>query len=144
MQFRMHERGLHYYDLEDEDLVFFNTVSGNKESYIKKQIKASQQARGIHASLGYPSVKDYKWLIQSNQIKYFPVKVQEIDVDHNIWGKSVPSCKEKTTRKKPIFVSGNLVQVPEDLVNINKHIYLTSDLLFFNSNPFFLTLIRNI
>ena len=31
----------------------------------------------------------------------FTVTVQEIDVAHNIWGKSVPSLKLNTTRKKP-------------------------------------------
>ena len=31
MRFIMHESGLHYYDPEDEDFVFVNTVAGNKE-----------------------------------------------------------------------------------------------------------------
>ena len=87
MQFRMHERGLHYYDLEDEDLVFFNTVSGNKESYSKKQIKADEQARERYASLCYPSVKHYKWVMQRNQIKDCTVTVQDIYVAHKIWGR---------------------------------------------------------
>ena len=30
MRFIMHESGLHYYDPEDEDFVFVNTVAGNK------------------------------------------------------------------------------------------------------------------
>ena len=41
--FRMHERELYYYGLEDEDFVFFNKVTGNKESYIKQQIKAAEK-----------------------------------------------------------------------------------------------------
>ena len=39
----MHERELYYYGLEDEDFVFFNKVTGNKESYIKQQIKAAEK-----------------------------------------------------------------------------------------------------
>ena len=46
-------------------------------------------------SLGYPSVKDYKWVIQRNQIKDCTEMVQDIDVAHNTWGKSIPDLKVK-------------------------------------------------
>ena len=42
MYFRMHESVLHYYDPEGEYFVFFNTVTGEKESYSKRQIKAAE------------------------------------------------------------------------------------------------------
>ena len=78
------------------------------------------------------------------KIKDFPVTVKDIDVVHNIWGKSVPSLKVNTTRKKSIPVSGYLVQAPEDLVKLHKEIYLMVGLLFFHSIHFFLTLSRKI
>ena len=43
IHFRMHERGLHYYDQEYEDFVFFNTVAVNKEGYSKRKIKSAEQ-----------------------------------------------------------------------------------------------------
>ena len=51
---------------------------------------------------------------------------QNIYVDHKIWGKSVPYLKVKITRKKHIHVTGDLVQVPEELVKLHKYIYLTA------------------
>ena len=96
------------------------------------------------ASIGYPSVKDYNWFIQRHQIKVCPVTLQDIDVAPNIWSNSFPYLKVKTTRKKPIPVAVNLVQVLEDLVKIHKDIYLTADLLFVNGIPLFITIIRNI
>ena len=84
MHFRMHEGGLHYYVPEDEEFVLVNTVTCNKKSYSKQHIKADDQARGLYASLGYTSVKDYKRVIQCNQIKDFLVRVQDIDKDHKI------------------------------------------------------------
>ena len=45
--------------------------------------------------------------------------VQDIDVDHNIWVKSVTYLKGKTTRKKPINVAGDLVQEPKQLVKLH-------------------------
>ena len=89
MHFKKHERSQHYYDSEDKDFVFVNTVSGSKESYSKQQIKDEENSRGMYVSLGYPPVKYFKWVIQSNQIKYCTVMLQDIDVDHKIWGKIV-------------------------------------------------------
>ena len=95
-------------------------------------------------SLGYPSVKEYKWVIQSNQIKDCIVMVHDIDVSHNIWDKSVPSLKVKSTRRKPTPAEGDLVQVPEELSKLNKDIYLTADMFFVNGIPFFLAPSRKI
>ena len=71
----MHEIGLHYYETEDGDFVFVNTVAGNTEWYRRKPINAAEQARKLYEYLGYPLVKYYKWAIQINQIKDFPVRV---------------------------------------------------------------------
>ena len=61
-----HYISLNYYDPEDENFVFVNTVSGNKDSYRKQRIKAVEHSRELYESLGYPSVKYYKWVIQRN------------------------------------------------------------------------------
>ena len=65
-------------------------------------------------------------------------------MDHNIWGTIVPDLNGYITRKKPTPVSGDLVHVTEELVKINKDVYLTAALLFVISNSFFPTLINNI
>ena len=119
MHFRMLDIGLHYYDPENEDFLLASTVACNKESYRKQQINAAEHTRELYAYIGYPSIKDYKWVIQSNQIKDCPVMVQDIDVDHNIWVKGVTYLKGKTTRKKPIDVAGDLVQEPKQLVKLH-------------------------
>ena len=75
--------------------MLINKIIDSKESYSKRNIKAAEQAREMYAYLEYPSVKEYKLVIQSNQIKDFTVTVHDIDVDHKIWDKSVPDLKEK-------------------------------------------------
>jgi hypothetical protein len=73
--------GLHYYHPRNEKhLAFINTVSENKEFFTKRQIKSADLARTLYKTLSYPSMKDFKWVIQINQIKDFPVTVQDIDV----------------------------------------------------------------
>jgi hypothetical protein len=106
MESRMHKCGLHYYDPRNEKhLAFVNTVSENKERFTKRQIKIAELARTLYKTLSYPSMKDFKWVIQSNQIKYCPVTFQDIDVARKIWGKNIAALKGKTTRSKSIPVA---------------------------------------
>jgi hypothetical protein len=67
MKFRMHESGLHYYDpRKEQHLTFSNTVSKNKQGFMKRQIKGADTVRTLYKTLNYPSMKDFKWLIRSN------------------------------------------------------------------------------
>jgi hypothetical protein len=50
-------------------------------------------------------MKDFKWVIRSNQIEDCPVTVQYIDADLKIWGKNIAALKGKTTRRKTIPVA---------------------------------------
>jgi hypothetical protein len=140
MEFKMH-KGLHYYDPRKEHhLTFVNTVSENKTGFTKRQIKCAEIARNLYKTLSYPPMKDFKWVIRSNQIKDCPVKIQDIDVATNIWGKNIAALKGKTTRSKAHPVARYYAKVPKELLKIHKEVFLTTDIFFVNKIPFFLTL----
>ena len=142
---RLHESGLHFYDpRENEHLAFVSTVSENKQSFSKRQIKNAEAARTLYAALSYPSLTDFKWVIQSNQIKDCPVTVQDVDVAHKIWGKNIAALKGKTTRSKTTPVAKDFVRIPTELLKLHKEVFLTADIFFVNKIPFFLTLSRKI
>jgi GH25 family lysozyme M1 (1,4-beta-N-acetylmuramidase) len=75
--------------IQDSEFIFVNTVSENKAGFTKRQIK--------EAEVNYPSWKDCKWIIRSNQIKDCPVTVDHVDTALKIWGKNVAALKGKTT-----------------------------------------------
>jgi hypothetical protein len=117
----MHKCGLHYYDPRNEKhLTFVNTVSENKEGFTKRQTKNAELTRTLYNTLSYPSMKDFKWVIQSNQIKDCPMTVQDIDVAQKIWGKNIATLKGNTTWSKPIPVVRDYVKVPMDLMKLHK------------------------
>jgi hypothetical protein len=89
-------------------------------------------------------MKDFKWVIQSNQIKDCPVTVQDIDVARKIWGKTIAALKGKTTRSKSIPVDRDYIKVPMELMKLHNEVLLTTDIFFVNKIPFFLTLSRKI
>jgi hypothetical protein len=145
MEFKMHTSGLHYYDPRKEHhMTFVNTVLENKTGFTKRQIKCAEIARNLYKTLSYPYMKDLKWVIRSNQIKYCPVTIQDIYVAMKIWGKNIATLKGKTTRSKTHPVARDYVKVPKELLKLHKEVFLTTDIFFVDKIPFFLTLSRNI
>lgn len=99
MLFKMHSSGLHSYEPE-RGFTFVNTVYENKLAFTKRQLKGAELARTLYATLGYPSLKDFKWVNQSNHIKDCTVTVQDAVASHQIWGKNIAALKGKTTCTK--------------------------------------------
>jgi hypothetical protein len=145
MEFKMHKSELDYYDPRKEHhLTFVNTVLENKTGFTKRQIKCAEIARNMDKTLSYRSMKDSKWVIQSNQIKDYPVMIQDNDVATKIWGKKISALKGKITWSKTHPVARDYVKVPKELLKLHKEVFLTTDIFFVNKIPFFLTLIRKI
>jgi hypothetical protein len=144
MEFQMHKSRLHYFDPRDSKLTFVNTVSKNKASFTKRQIKEAEVAQSLYSKLKYLSWKDFKWIIRSNQIKDCPVTVDHVDTALKIWGKNIVALKGKTTQTKPDLVARDFVKVPVELLKLHKEVYITADLFFVNKIPFFLMLSHKI
>ena len=56
----------------------------------------------------------------------------------------MPYLKGKSTRKKPIRVTEDLIRVPKELLKLNRDVFLTMDIFCVNKIPFLITLIRKI
>jgi hypothetical protein len=89
-------------------------------------------------------MKDFKWVIQSNQIKYCPMMIQDIDVATKIWGKNIAALKGKTTRSKMHPVARDYLKLTKELLKLHEEVFLTTDIFFVNKIPFFLRLSRKI
>jgi hypothetical protein len=103
-------------------------VEGNKIPFTKRQIKSAEKARSLYASLGYPSMKDFKWILQSNQIKDSPVTVVDAEVALKIWGPNIAALKGKTTPSKPEVVVMDIVRIPKEIREVHKIISMSSDI----------------
>ena len=62
--------------------------------------------------------------------------VQDIDISHAIWGKIIVDLKGKINKKKNIYVAGDIVKIPKELVKLHKEIFMTADILLVNGMPF--------
>ena len=144
MVFCMHSSGLHIYDPDNTVFSFITTVNGNKAHFTKHQIEGAEKARSLHASLGSPSQCDFKWIVQSNQIVDCPMHLQDVKTANKIWGPSIASLKGKTTRRTPLSVVIDIVQVPKEIRKLHQNVILSINIFFVNKIPFIITLSRNI
>ena len=93
MVFRMHSSRLHFYDPSEEAYTFIETVENNKLPFTKRQLAGAEKTRALYSSLGFPSVKDFIWILQSNQLKYCPVSVVDFDITQKILGPNVSTLQ---------------------------------------------------
>jgi hypothetical protein len=83
-------------------------------------------------------MKDFKWVIRSNQINDCPVTIQDIDVAMNIWGKKIAALKGKTTQSKTHPVARDYAKVPRELFKLHKEVFMKTAIFFVNKIPFFI------
>ena len=144
MHFYLHPCGLHIFDPSDAAFTFVNTVSGNKENFSQRQIKGAESARRLYTFLKYPSLKDFKWIVQGGSISNNDVTLADIDVATKIWGPNIAALKGKTTRTTPSPVAADFLKVPQAILDLHREVSLSADIFFVNGIPFLLTFSRNI
>ena len=139
MQFRMHENSLHYFKKRDQEFTFVNTVYKNK-TITAIYIEGAEATRSLYAILIYPSDKDHKWIICSNQINNCPVTAQDVDVAQTIWCKNIAVLKGNTTQRKSNVLARDQVNIPVVLIKFHKEVFLIWYIFFVNRIQLFLTL----
>ena len=94
----------------------------------KRQIVNADLARNLQAGMAYLSIKDFKWVVQSNQLKDCPVSVEGVNVALKIWGPSVALLKGKTVHCTPPVVVQDIVEVPKEIRETHTRVTLAIDI----------------
>ncbi len=110
--------------------------------FSKWQVACTDKAHSLNVSLGFPSRKDFMWILRPNQIKDSPVTVEDAMAAYKIWGPSVATLKGKTVRKKPEPIKNDIVSILKEIHELHKEVTLMNDIFFVNKIPFFVTLSR--
>ena len=112
--------------------------------FTKRQIKDGEVAKKLYKTFGYLFTKNFRWAVQSHQIKKCLVTVQNIDDANNIWGVYLDGLERKTTQSKPNIVARDQMKVPIEILKLHRELFLTTDFIFVYKIPSFLTVIRKI
>ena len=73
-----------------------------------------------------------------------PVTSDDVERANTIYGPSITTLKRKSTRTKSKPVVTDYVDIPPAVLDSNKVITLSADILFVNRIPFYATIIRHI
>ena len=124
--------------------VLLNTVEENKKFYTQRQFDRAKRARDLYNALGTPSVNDFKAIIRMNAIANNPVTTDDINMAEKIFGPDIGAIKGKTTRRKPIPVVDDYVEIPKELLEAQQEVTLCIDGMKVNGLSFLTTISRNI
>ena len=73
-------------------------------------------------------------------IQNFPVTISDIHNDHTIYGPDVGSLISKTFHIKTEPLVSDNIAIPPDILEQNRDIDVTEDIVFVDRIPFFITL----
>ena len=140
----MHKDGLHYHDTRNRDITLVQTVQENEEGYSQRQIQDAKKAWDLYAKVGYPSARDFQNIISNNLILNCPATASDVAWADKIYGKDIHALKVKTTRTKPKPVVINYMVMPKSILENNKDITLSIDIMFVNKITFVTTISRHV
>ena len=76
-------------------------------------------------------------MIKNNLILNCPVTLDDIERASKIYGANIVGLKGKTVRTKPDPVISDYIAVPEDVLQANRNVTFSADIMFVNKIPFF-------
>jgi hypothetical protein len=119
---------------------FLNTLEENLGFLSPRQQKRAKIARELYEAMGTPTVDDLKAMIWMNLIKNNVVTTDDVNLAIKAYGPDVGAIKGKTTRSKPTPVTSNILEIPDELLEVQQDLTLSMDGLTVNSLKFLSTI----
>ena len=87
-------------------------------------------------------MKNFKFVIKSNQIQDCPIVVEDIKTAEQICGKDISHIEGKTTRHNPTMQEDKTMAMPKELKEQNKEITLCIDMMCINKVGFMTSILH--
>ena len=109
------------------------SVEKNKEGYTKRQVEGALAARSGYYMVGAPDMNKFKLAVRAGMFKNCPLTESDIVVADKIYGPSVSALKGKNKRPTPRRVVDDWIEIPKELLDMNRKIDLCVDIMFINN-----------
>jgi hypothetical protein len=116
------------------------TIEENMKFLSPRQQARARKARSLYHAMGTPTVDDLKAMIRMNLIRNNQVTTEDVKLAEQAYGSDIGTIKAKTTRSKPTPVTSNLVDIPDELLEVQKDVILSIDGMTVNSLKFLTTI----
>ena len=98
----------------------------------------------MYHAIGTPSITDFKAIIRMNAIGNNPVTTKDIELAERIFGPDIGQLKGKSTRRTPIPVVKDEIEIPCELIRSQQDVTLCIDAMCVNGLWFLTTISHNI
>jgi hypothetical protein len=149
--FKDSESVLYYQDTTNRAFLMLNadkmaidTININREGFTERDYERAKRAQKALALVGYPSPKYFKHMVSSNMIKNCPVTSTGVANANTIFGPDLATLKCKTVRITPPPVLTDYVQIPKEIMSLNRNVTLAIGIMFVNGLPFLVSISRKI
>ena len=78
-----------------------STIIDNQSKFTNCKFRNAKLALDLHRKIGRPSIQSLIDMLLNSMIRNYPVKVKDAWRVFTIYGKDIPSEKEKTKRQNP-------------------------------------------
>jgi hypothetical protein len=136
--------GLYYHDTTNRAVMLVNTVKQNREGFTDREFDRAKSAHRALGLVGYPSPRDFKNMVRSNMIKNCNVTPIDIDNAYTLFGDDITSLRGKTVRTTPDPVMADYVEIPKEILDLNKDLTVAADIMFVNGPPFVTSISRKV
>jgi hypothetical protein len=141
-------KGMPYLDVRDVEaevaLSFIQTVRGNMEGYMQREVEDARATRKAQAMLGHPTDRDFLGMVRSGMILNCPVTPSAEQNANRIFGPNLAGVRGGTVRRPPESVTTNYVQIPCVLLERHQRVTLAVDVMFVNGLPFLVSMARGL
>jgi hypothetical protein len=118
-------------------------VRENYDGFTRKQVEGVTVARHLMGVMATPSTCDFQALVCLNLLKDCPVTNDDTKNAHTLYSLDLATIKGKTVWPKPTRVVTDYVDILWALVDMNQRVTLAADVMFVNSVPFLVSVLRN-
>ena len=124
VKFQLSPNGMYYFYVEDRDnsVLLLNTVSDNREGFLRREYKGYREVRRAMHLTGFPSERDFENMVRSNMIVNCPVTFSDVKNAKLVFDTDITSLKGKSVRRKPASVITDYVEIPWEILESRKEL----------------------
>jgi len=94
--------------------------------------------------IGAPTAREYQGLVRLNLLPDCPITTADIVNAHKIFDTDLANLRGKTVRRRPEHVSGEIIDIPQQILDNQSNVTLAANVMFVNGAPFLVSSSRNI
>ena len=122
---------------------FVNTLEENDTFLTPRQCERKIE-RLIYCTVGRPTIRDLNVMIRMDLIKNNEVTMEDLYLATKRYSPDISTIESKSTRRKLAPVVSNIIDIPKELLEVQKDVTLSIDGITVNSLKFLSTISRNL